>query len=76
LDVAQFLPVRKPIARFLSSLHQWLEEQESMTASLWLSKLEDLTVLLFMMMMMMMMMMILIIIILEGSREKDLRPVR
>jgi len=43
--VAQFLPVRQPIQRFLLSLHDWLEEQESMTASLWLSKIEDLQVL-------------------------------
>ena len=44
LDVAQFLPVRKPISQFLYHLHYWLEDQESMTASLWLSKIEDLQV--------------------------------
>jgi len=44
LAVVQFLPVRKPISRFLDSLHYWLEDQETMTASLWLSKIEDLQV--------------------------------
>ena len=42
----QFAPVRKPISRFLIQLHYWLEDHETMSASLWLSKIEDLQVLL------------------------------